>query len=57
MKDWTSCHRQAFYYANPTYIQARSQTIRDKKLVNKGTKILKTKKNYTKIEKFSQKWV
>ena len=45
------------YYAYSTYIQTRAKQIGIKKTNKKGTNNPETKKNYTKIENVSQKYV
>jgi len=50
-----SQYSQAPYHAHSTYIQNSNQAIRDQKPIKKGTNNPETKKNYTKIENFSQK--
>ena len=48
---------QVFCHAYSTYIQANNQAIKDQKLITKTQKSPKAKKkNYTNIEKFSQKY-
>jgi len=55
MKDLTSHHRQVFYLAQSTYIQVSNHAIRNQKPIQKGTKIPKAKKNYTKKGKIFTK--